>query len=54
MSEAIRAQDWKKFEEACKKGIQASDEFHEKYGYGYIHFVLPKSPPEMYKLNPDE
>ncbi len=52
MSEAIRAQDWRRFEEAFKKGIQASDQFHEKYGYGYIHFVLPKNPPEMYNLTP--
>ncbi len=54
MSEAIRAQDWKRFEEAFKKGIQGSDQFHEKYGYGFIHFVLPKNPPEMYDLTPKE
>jgi len=54
MSEAIRAQDWRIFEEAFKKGIQGSDQFHEKYGYGYIHFVLPKNPPEMYDLTPRE
>src|SRR5207245_4915069 len=52
MSEAIHAQDWRRFEEAFKKGIQGSDQFHEKYGYGFIHFVLPKNPPEMYDLTP--
>ena len=54
MTEAIHLQDWKRFEEAFKKGIQGSDQFHEKYGYGYIHFVLPKNPPEMYDLNPEK
>jgi hypothetical protein len=54
ISEAIRARDWKRFEEAFKKGIEASDRFHEKYGYAFIHFVLPKNPPEMYDLAPKE
>ncbi len=54
MSEAIRVQDWRRFEEAFKKGIHGSDQFHEKYGYGFIHFVLPKNPPEMYELNPEK
>src|SRR4029077_4272465 len=54
MSEAIRTKDWKRFEDAFTKGIQASDQFHEKFGYGYIHFVLPKNPPEMYDLAPRE
>ena len=53
LSEDIRAKDWKAFEEQYKKSIQESDKFHEKYGYGYIHFVLPKHPPEMFKLEPD-
>jgi hypothetical protein len=52
INEAIRLQDWKEFEVAFKKGIEGSDHFHEKYGYGYIHFVLPKKPPEMYDLAP--
>ena len=53
LSEDIRAKDWKAFEEQYKKSIQESDKFHEKYGYGYVHFVLPKHPPEMFKLEPD-
>lgn len=51
---AISAQDWKAFEKHYTSAIQESDKFHEKYGYGYIHFVLPKNPPEMYKLEPDD
>jgi hypothetical protein len=50
ISEAIRARDWKGFEEAYKKGIEGSNQFHEKYGYGYIRYVLPKNPPEFYDL----
>jgi len=52
MGEAIRGEDWKRFEEHYHKAIKASDEFHEKYGYGYIHYVLPRSPPERLDLNP--
>jgi hypothetical protein len=54
IGEALDAQDWERFDKAFKKGILASDEFHEKYGYGFIHFVLPKNPPEMYDLTPRE
>lgn len=54
IGEAIRSEDWNKFEIAFKEAIDRSDHFHEKYGYGYIHFVPPRSPPEMYKLSPDK
>ncbi len=53
LTDAIRKQNWKEFEDAYKKSVHESDKFHEKYGYGYIHYVLPKNPPEMYKLAPD-
>ena len=53
LAEAIRSQDWNEFEKHYMSAIQESDKFHEKYGYAYIHFVLPKNPPEMYKLEPD-
>jgi len=54
MSEAIRAQDWRRFEEAFQERHSGSDQFHEKYGYSFIHFVLPKNPPDMYDLSPKE
>lgn len=54
LAEAIRLQDWKTFERHYTMGLHESDKFHEKYGYGYIHYILPKNPPEMYRLEPDE
>ena len=54
LSEAINLQDWKAFKKHYNSGITESDKFHEKYGYGYIHFVLPKNPPERLKLEPDK
>ncbi|HZY47268.1 MAG TPA: hypothetical protein VFE96_05655 [Candidatus Bathyarchaeia archaeon] len=50
MSEALRERDWTRFERLFRKAIQESDKFHEKYGYGYIRYLLPKNPPEMYDL----
>ena len=54
LSAAISARDWKSFEKSYTSGIKESDKFHEKYGYGFIHYVLPKNPPELYKLEPDD
>jgi hypothetical protein len=54
IGEAIRTENWEGFDDAFKKAIEGSDRFHEKYGYGFIHFVLPKNPPEMYDLTPKE
>lgn len=52
--DTIRAKDWAKFEEAYRKGMEGSNHFHEKYGYGYIRYVLPKNPPEFYDLTGHE
>jgi len=52
--DAIRAKDWNRFEEAYKKGIDGSNQYHEKYGYGHIRYVLPKNPPEFYDLTQHE
>lgn len=54
LGQSIGAKDWNAFEKQYLSTIRESDKFHEKYGYGYIHFVLPKNPPEMYKLEPDD
>ena len=54
ISESIKARDWKRFEDAYKKGIDESNKFHEKYGYGFIRYVLPKNPPENLDLAYDE
>ncbi len=54
ISQAIKAKDWHKFEELYKKGIEGSNHYHEKYGYGHIRYVLPKNPPEFYDLTAHE
>jgi hypothetical protein len=54
IGDAIAAKDWKRFEHAYQKGIDGSNEMHEKYNYGYIRYVLPKNPPETYDLNYQE
>ena len=54
ISDAIGSQDWAKFEAAYEDGIKESNKLHEKYGYAFIRYVLPKSPPEFYDLDPQE
>jgi hypothetical protein len=51
---AIQAQDWAKFEEAFSVGIEGSDRYHDKRGYPYIRFVLPKTPSSNLFLGPPE
>lgn len=54
ITETIRARDWPKFEQAYMKGIEGSNQYHQKYGYGFIRYTLPKNPPEMYDLTPQD
>ncbi len=54
ISDAIDAREWKKFENAYKNGIDESNKLHEKYGYGFIRYIMPKNPPETYDLQPQE
>jgi hypothetical protein len=54
ISERIRARDWKEFEAAYMKGIEEANKLHEKYGYGFIRYVLPKKPPEFHDLTSHE
>ena len=41
---SIHDQDWTRFEAAFKKGVEGSDLYHDKRGYPYIRYVLPKDP----------
>ncbi len=50
IGEAIGSKDWVGFEAAYKNGIEEGNKLHEKYGYGYIRYVLSKKPPETYDL----
>jgi hypothetical protein len=54
ISEAVKSEDWSRFDSAFKKGIVESNKLHEKYGFGFIRFVLPKNPPEFYDLSQQE
>jgi hypothetical protein len=51
---AIQAKDWGKFEEVFMKGIEGSDFFHDKNGYGYIRYVLPNEPSSSLFQGPPE
>ena len=51
---AVQAKDWGAFEAAFEKGIEGSDKYHDKYGYGYIRFVLPEEPHSDLHLGPPE
>jgi hypothetical protein len=52
---AIQAQDWARFEEAFKKGQAGTDIYHDKRGYPYIRYVLPKDPPtNLFQGPPDK
>lgn len=50
MGEAIKEKNWAKFEHAYNRGIDGSNVYHEKYGYDYIRYVLPKIPPPYYDM----
>ena len=54
IGEKVRAKNWKEFEQAYMKGIEESNKYHEKYGYGFIRYVLPKNRPEFFELKPHE
>lgn len=51
---AIQQKDWPAAEVAFEKGIEGSDVYHDKYGYDYIRFVLPKEPPVHLHLGPTD
>ena len=46
LSAAIDARDFRAFDEAYRRGIEASDVYHEKYAKSFIRFRLPDHPPE--------
>jgi hypothetical protein len=52
LSAAIEAHDFRAFDEAYRRGIEASDVYHEKYAKSFIRFRLPDHPPEGLDLGP--
>jgi hypothetical protein len=51
---AIQQKDWPAAEVAFEKGVEGSDDYHDKYGYDYIRFVLPKEHLVYLHLGPTE
>jgi hypothetical protein len=51
---AIHDRDWGEFELAFQRGEAGSDAYHDKRGYPYIRYVLPKDPPSNLHLGPPE
>lgn len=54
LSQTIVRQNWDEFEVAFKETVEASDAYHDKYGFNYIRFVLPSIPPPYLDLGPPE
>lgn len=51
---AIQHKDWPAAVTAFEKGIEGSDEYHDKYGYDYVRFVLPEETNIYLHLGPME
>ncbi|MGP8124908.1 MAG: hypothetical protein ACLQEQ_03450 [Nitrososphaerales archaeon] len=51
---AIQSKDWGACEDAFEKGGGGSDRYHDKFGFSYIRFVLPKEAPSDMHLGPAE
>ena len=54
ISEGVKAKDWKKFNEAYRKSVEEANKMHEKYGYEFVHYVLPNKPPDHLDLEIDK
>ena len=51
---AIHDQGWDDFEKAFNKGVEGTDLYHDKRGYPYIRYVLPKETPSNLDRRPPE
>ncbi len=50
LEEAIRARDWSAFEGAYRRAIDSANEKHREFGYEYIEWRLPDTPPPHLRL----
>lgn len=50
INKAVASKSWKDFDAAFKMGIDRSNSLHEKYGYGFIRYVISGKAPEGYDL----
>jgi len=52
LDHAIRAKDWPRVSELIERSIDASDRAHAEWGYAYIRFRMPDTPPSSYAMEP--
>jgi hypothetical protein len=45
---AARERDWPRFDQMVRASIEASDAYHRDWGYPYIQYRMPETPPEGY------
>jgi hypothetical protein len=51
---SIAAQDWDAFAVAYRDAVDASNELHRLFGYAYIEWQVPDSPPPYLRVTPVE
>ena len=51
IGECIKAEDWERFEGFYMKSVEEANRFHEKHGYGFIRYVLPRTAPVYLDLD---
>jgi hypothetical protein len=51
LGEAIKRKEWGAFEAEYRRAVAASDTYHAKFNYGFIHFQLPDHPPEWLRMD---
>ncbi len=52
IAKAIEERDWRAFDVEYRRGIEDSDQYHDKYNKRFIRFRLPDHPPEWFDLTP--
>ncbi len=50
LDEALRARNWKAFAAAYCRGIEGANDAHRRFGYPYIEWQLPDTPPPHLRL----
>ena len=50
IEDAIRAKDWSAFEAKFRETADAANEMHQEFGYEYIVWRLPDTPPPHLRL----
>ena len=52
LGESLEAKDFPRFDAEYRRAIAGSDEYHDRFKYGYIRFRLPDHPPEWLRMEP--